>query len=230
MARITLYGMFQYDPTLFDEVVLPEGYVKDDLVTTIIRTSGMLFPYHQVPPQLKINIATWFRTRFYDFQQMYAAYTASYNPIENYDRTEEASIGHQEKGQDSSTVDYGRKDAFQHGMSTTVTPNTTTTQTTNVSAFDASDYQPSEQAITAQTGSSTSADSGTDESQASGSDSRTTDYGRGYDDTETRHVHGNIGVTTNQQMISAELEMRMKYDLYAVIASLFEDEFLIQVY
>lgn len=42
-------------------------------------------------------------------------------------------------------------------------------------------------------------------------------------------VHGNIGVTTNQMMINAELELR-KYDIYKEIAMSFENEFLVQVY
>lgn len=31
------------------------------------------------------------------------------------------------------------------------------------------------------------------------------------------HIHGNVGVTTNMQMIIAEVEMRLKYNLYKII-------------
>lgn len=47
--------------------------------------------------------------------------------------------------------------------------------------------------------------------------------------THRGRVHGNIGVTTSQKMIEEELNLR-RYDLYNVIAELFENEFLSQVY
>lgn len=47
--------------------------------------------------------------------------------------------------------------------------------------------------------------------------------------TTKSRVHGNIGVTTNQSMINAELELR-KYDIYKEIAMEFEKDFLVQVY
>lgn len=43
-------------------------------------------------------------------------------------------------------------------------------------------------------------------------------------------VHGNIGVTTTQQMIEQELSLRKNYNIYNMISDSFCDEFLIQVY
>ncbi len=43
-------------------------------------------------------------------------------------------------------------------------------------------------------------------------------------------VHGNIGVTTSQAMVAAELELRRNYNIYNMISDCFCDEFLIQVY
>ena len=47
---------------------------------------------------------------------------------------------------------------------------------------------------------------------------------------EDIRVHGNIGVTTSQQMIESELSLRAKYDIYKIIAREFEREFLVQIY
>lgn len=50
---------------------------------------------------------------------------------------------------------------------------------------------------------------------AAHNDSHETEYGK-----ETTHegrVHGNVGVTTNQQMITSEMEMREKYNFYDII-------------
>lgn len=43
-------------------------------------------------------------------------------------------------------------------------------------------------------------------------------------------VHGNIGVTTTQQMIEQEMSLRKNYNIYNLISDSFCDEFLIQVY
>ena len=107
--RMTLYGMYQYDPTLFDGVTLPEGMEKTLMVNQIIRQSGDLFPYYQVPPQVKTAITEWFTRRKDNFAKLWQGFTAEYNPIENYDRqedsTETPNITHtlSNSGQDAST-------------------------------------------------------------------------------------------------------------------------------
>ena len=107
--RMTLYGMYQYDPTLFDGVTLPEGMDKTLMVNQIIRQSGDLFPYYQAPPQVKSAITEWFTRRKDNFAKLWQGFTAEYNPIENYDRqedsTETPNITHtlSNSGQDAST-------------------------------------------------------------------------------------------------------------------------------
>lgn len=70
----------------------------------------------------------------------------------------------------------------------------------------------------------------TDVSENSGQDVRTTDYGHIEDTSEELWAHGNIGVTTNQDMVKAEVDMRAQYDLTDIIIGLFESEFMSQVY
>lgn len=107
--RMTLYGMYQYDPTLFDGVTLPEGMDKTLMVNQIIRQSGDLFPYYQVPPEVKTAITEWFTRRKDNFAKLWQGFTAEYNPIENYDRhedsTETPDITHtrSNSGEDAST-------------------------------------------------------------------------------------------------------------------------------
>lgn len=43
-------------------------------------------------------------------------------------------------------------------------------------------------------------------------------------------AHGNIGVTTNQQMINEEIKMRSTYNLYEIICNNFMDKFCLGVY
>lgn len=44
------------------------------------------------------------------------------------------------------------------------------------------------------------------------------------------HVSGNIGVTTSQQMVEAELRLRMYFDLYTIITQEFKEKFCLLLY
>lgn len=88
MARLTLNGMYEYDNTIFDGMILPEGYDRDALFMEIMNRSGQLYPYHQQPGVLKSAIRLWFSRNFLNFDRIMEAYSAEYNPVENYDRHE----------------------------------------------------------------------------------------------------------------------------------------------
>jgi len=66
------------------------------------------------------------------------------------------------------------------------------------------------------------ADQTTSSSTSTGTTSGETDF--------TRHEYGNIGVTTSQQMLREELDLRAEYDIYALITKEFRDKFCLLVY
>lgn len=214
MARITLNGFYQYDKTLFDGIVLPEGLRKDILIADIMSTSGDLYTYHQVPDMLKHNITFWFSRRLFDFERMYKALRADYSPIENYDRIENVKRQHENSGQDKETLTLN--------SSTTSTHTGDDTAETQVSAYNETDYTNRDR--------ETQNYNTTTQTQGSGSDSTTREYGLTQSETEETRIHGNIGVTTAQQMITEEMRLRATYDIYRIITSEFEREFLIQIY
>lgn len=275
MSRITLNGWLQYDPTIFDGVILPEDYDRDALLAEIMSRSGELYTYHQVPYVLKENIRLWFSRNFLNFDRMMAALMAEYNPIENYDRHEDwtrtPNLTDEAKHTGSDSVEASGTDSTEASGSDTDTlsGNDTTTRGYNnynesstrtgddttertVSAFDSGTYQPAEKNVE-------TFGSIKDSKDITGSYDDSTDYGKvdtmdygrkdettyGRKDETTfnstmtdRHtgtekytsrIHGNIGVTTSQQMIQSELELR-KFDIYEEIAGRFEHEFLVQVY
>lgn len=214
MPRVTLWGFYQYDSTLFDGVVLPDGINKEILVSEIMRNSGDLYPYHQIPQRLKYNINRWFAQRLFDFARMYEALRAEYSPIENYDRTEDLKRELVNSGQDRETTTLGSATTTKH-----TGDDTTQTQ---VSAYNEAGFtNRDKETLTYNTVAETS---------GKGSDTNTTVYGHKRTEKEENRIHGNIGVTTSQQMIIEELEMRTRYDIYKIIAREFEYEFLIQVY
>ena len=320
MARLTLWGIYQYDKTLFDGIVLPDGIDKDNLVSDIMRNSGDLYPYHQVPEYLKRNINFWFARRLFDFERMYEALRTDYSPIENYDRIEDIKREYKDSGTDTETLTLGSSTTSKHtgsdtetltlGSSTTSKHTGSDTETTALGSSTTSKHTGSDTETTTLGSSTTSAHTGTDTNSTqgsgtnekgvsaynedgytnrekdtethnsnnmqtfnstvtntgsgsdtktqtfdstvtntgsgsdtqkqtfdssvtnsgSGSDKTQTDYGKQRTETENTRIHGNIGVTTSQQMIESEMSLRAKYDIYKIISREFEREFLVQIY
>lgn len=108
-----------------------------------------------------------------------------------------------------------RKKDYNDDRTGNVTSGTTTSSNTEnkVSAYNSSTYQPD---------SENSTDVKTDSTSNEKGNSNGTEN-------ETSRIHGNIGVTTTQQMINQELELR-KINIYEMIAELYESEFFIRCY
>ena len=169
MPRITLWGFYQYDKTLFDNIVLPDGIEKENLVAEIMKNSGDLYPYHQVPEYLKRNINYWFARRLFDFGRIYEALRMEYSPIENYDRYEDIEDNGSTSGTSNSNSE---SNAYEFPMESPLKKQTA-----------ASDGK------------------GTANSSATAQNTR------------KAHIHGNIGVTTSQQMLESEINLQKQLSM-----------------
>ena len=230
MARVTLWGFYQYDKTLFDDIVLPDGIDKDDLIADIMRNSGDLYPYHQVPEYLKRNINFWFARRLFDFERMYEALRVEYSPIENYDRIEDIKREYKDSGTDTETLTLGSSTTSKNTGTDTNTMQGGGSTEKGVSAYNEDGYTNREKDTETQNSTNTNQYDSTVTNTKSGSDTTKTDYGKQRTETENTRIHGNIGVTTSQQMIESEMTLRAKYDIYKIISREFEREFLVQIY
>lgn len=230
MARLTLWGIYQYDNTLFDNIVLPDGIDKDNLVADIMRNSGDLYPYHQVPEYLKRNINFWFARRLFDFSRMYEALRVQYSPIENYDRIEDIKREYKDSGTDTETLTLGSSTTSSHTGTDTGSTQGGGSNEKGVSAYNEDGYTNREKDTETHNSNNTQTYNSTVTNSGSGSDKTQTDYGKQRIETENTRIHGNIGVTTSQQMIESEMSLRAKYDIYKIISREFEREFLVQIY
>lgn len=241
MIKFTLWGLYQYDPTLFNNAPVPDGIDKQLLIDTIMDTNGDLYCYYQQPERFKLAITNWFRRHELGFARMLLALTKEYDPLENYDRyenetttpniTRARALGGKDSTQLSGT------DSNSAGGRDTVTTdmNETTENTGKVSAFDSSTFENKDHTdnIRDTDGTVETAYGRTDATTYGRKDETT--YGRTDTETETGntgrvlHAHGQIGVTQYKELIENEIELR-KFDLYKTIALMFEDDLLIQVY
>lgn len=238
---LTLWGMVQYRPEILTDIDLPDGMDADAMKNYIFMYAGDNECRYGNAEMLDMLVHSWFSSRKHDFQYMWDAMNADYNPIENYDRQEDFTTtteGNENGTKKEDTTRKGDKtgniDTTQHEeTNTTITPGRIST--TEASAFNSSDYQPSSKTSESGTEKSQSVSDGTGNQKSKENENETVGMTGSHntDRNETQHnvgrAHGNIGVTTSQQMIESELVLRQK-NVYKMIALEFEDEFTITVY
>lgn len=136
-----------------------------------------------------------------DLTRAYNAFYSDYNPIDNYDGHE--TVVHIENHGTETTT---RTD----NLTETATANNVT-NTDKITTFDSTNYRPA--AESEQTGSTTTANSGTQTNATSHATTTLTDGDTTYTgDTisiDKRDRHGNMGVTRTQEMINDEIKLRM---------------------
>ena len=247
---VKLWNMLQQLPTLFDGIALPEGLDHDSMVNSILFEAAELPPIYADPALLKQMINHYFKTRLAIHSQLVSVLSVEYDPIENYNRYEErnTSGSNEVTTTDSETInttDLESINTTENGTTSgTVTSNTngsTSGEVENtVSAFNADTYQPddhtdstttSDTSTETETG-GTSANTGTSQKTGSGTSQKT---GSGketgtHSGQETAHIHGNIGVTTSQQMIESSIELLGVSDVYRYITADFIKTFCIRCY
>ena len=216
-AKLSILGMYRYAPNIFDGLQLPVGADKQTLINTIVFSYSDLTIVYPNAPILEIVIRTWSSKHQESWQRIWDALKAEYNPIENYNRhedikdSEDTLISH--TAQDSGTISsVGNTTSKGTGNNTN---KATSFDSNTLSTTDSSDQ--TDETIANTTGATDTVNDHTE----------TSDHKKNY--THLNHTHGNIGVTTNQQMIDAELQLRNN-TFYDIVANEFKEEFLIQIY
>lgn len=245
--KITLPGIEaaanEAGTSIFANWELPEGIDKDDLTDSILVDAGSYEVLYSDIDFLKAAIALWGRKHYRTFEKWIAALDIEYNPLENYDRQESWNEGH--RGQNT----YSKSGSASGNTSEVGTDGNTHTYT-NVkdeerasnksvenqrTAFNESSYQPYEKAIesggTDRTRTGSESDSGSHGKQGSASSS-SSESGSGADsylNTKSGRAHGNIGVTTSQQMLQSELDIS-RWNLIQQISDMFILDFTLPIF
>ena len=113
--------MVKYQPTILKELDLPEGMSEETMGDYIYMYAGENETRYSDPDILERLVHTWFTSRKTDFQYMWEALHAEYNPIENYDRHDDFT-----EEIDSTTNRESNVKTTQEGEATTEDSSTTT--------------------------------------------------------------------------------------------------------
>lgn len=224
-AKLTLYGLNEWGKHenigIFDTLTLPDDIDKDVLISQIMLRGAEFPVIHPEPSFMQNMISAWGKIHYSTFEKWITALNIKYEPLYNYDRHEEWSDNEtrSDNGTSSSTLNSSDESSSSGGYSDDG-------ETENkVSAFDTSSYQPHDKTTTtldnehSENSTSSRVDTGNNRFENKGTTANTR-IGR---------MYGNIGVTTSQQMLEAELEID-KWNIYEHIANMFISEFLIPIY
>lgn len=212
-----IVAILEFDPTIFDDLIFPEGVDKQIFVDSLVQTCGHTPLLHPDPGYLHYYIPAWGKRTYKIWKKLAATLDLEYNPIENYDRNSTYT-----DTTDRSLNRTTNNSSKSHGTNGS-TGRSTNTSEDKVSADNSSEYQPDR----------TSTASGTTSDQlimdSNGSDSGKMTDAEKVSHTYTERAHGNIGVTTSQQMIQSEREL-VRYDFYMEIVNSFKREFCLLIY
>lgn len=204
-ASLSVYGLFEYDNTLFDNLTVPTGMDKNVVISDILTECSdfcLLYPNFDF---MKALIGVWSQKEQTIWQRLYESENITYNPIENYDRHESISRSVSSEASGESTAN-SKASSTGSGVSKA-----------GRTAYDSGSIKD-----VAQTDNINSDQSQGDSSESSSSSASGVE-------TVVNHTHGNIGVTTAQQMIAGYREVS-KFCSYDYIVQSFKDRFCVQVY
>lgn len=191
--------MISWNPNILDNLHIPTNLNLEAIQINLIDECGELPLTVTNPKQFGILLDKWSTIQLDKWNRMQKALEIEYNPLENYDR--------QESGDDTRTPN----------LTSTYTDKNPNANKSNIKNYK-NGYNSNSQVMS-------------DSSESTmGTDITTTNASTG---TETNHhdwhVHGNIGVTTSQQMLQSELDVA-KNLVSDVIVDDFKNKFCIVVY
>ena len=226
-SSLSILGLYNYDPQIFDKLALPDGVDRSLLVNNLVMELGCLEVLYPSAPFMAVMVELWSNKELPTWERLYSAMKIEYNPIENYDRQEEWTDERDETRESSvsdSTILDGQTQ--NSGSVTHAVQNMTTDR--KVTGYNSNNLVPQAQDV--EHGSTVDTDATRQDV-----DSTTTRTGGGTEDIDgtTTHkgrVHGNIGVTTSQQMLTSELELVPQLNIINYIISSFKNRFCILVY
>lgn len=203
---------------IFEDCTVPAPLDIEMVKSEIMKRCGLLRPVYGEPEVFQSLTKMWFDSNQWNFDHIVKIINANYSPIENVYESDHYSTKH--TGTDKRSL--GGKDIDTLSGTDTVTDGSATEH--EVSAFNSSGYQAS----------SKDSNSGDIDTKYGKKDTleygKTDDFTHGHIETYDRLRHGNIGVTTNDQLILEELSMLEKFNPYDWIAAKFERENFLQIY
>lgn len=220
-ATMSVLGLYTFDDTLFSGLSVPEDFdasTKQILIDNLVMECAELEVLYPNWDFMQMAITQWSAKELPTWQRIYNAMIAEYDPIENYNRIEDMSDTH------SGSIKHTGTDTASHSGYDSDVGSGSDTDTHSKTSFDNNTYANVEKIEMGR---------GATDTHNYNSSIGTT-YGHTITDTTkvTRAgtIHGNIGVTTSQQMLEQEMLIVPKLNVMNYIIEAFKNRFCILVY
>ena len=227
---ISPLALYNYDNDVFSllKPCVPTGVSADDIINNIILNTAELEVLYPNPGAFKYFVGVWAKSRINAWKKVYTALTAEYSPIENTDRYEDITDTTKVKTTDNTTDKRSGRTSVTGSDSITFNEGNRST-TESVTGFNADTFKNNAKTETNHaTDTTEGTNTATTEATNTNDIDRTETEERTY--THINHTHGNIGVTTNQKMITEEIELRINNDITKFIVDDFKKNFCLMVY
>lgn len=228
-TTVSLLGLSRINPGILGDLVLPDGLDADLVKDNLLAETAELEVIYPDAIFMQAMIGRWSAKELPIWERLYKTTLLEYNPIENYDRMEEWTEAEDTKK---------NTEADATGTSRTDTDGTSTKQSNTdgvindqkyVSAYNETDFTPTERDNNTQNEKNESEQKDVGTVSVKTSAENTTDETGNRNLLRKGRAHGNIGVTTSQQMIEAERDVAL-YNIIDVIINSFKNRFCLQVY
>jgi hypothetical protein len=245
-------GLYNYDETIFDDMILPDGVGRENFITELLLQLAELEVVYARPDVMKTAIKAWSASRLHEWNRIYTALTFDYNALYNKEGkitetinttgTNNATVTN--SGNNSETVTNSGNNSetvTNSGNNSETITNQASGSTSgsnihSVSAYNETGFQNAEKDEQSAESSSSGSQSvqgttgGTQTTQGTTGSTQTTQGSNGSVQSRTLEEAGNIGVTMSQDMLKAEISVRSEFDITHIIIDEFKRRFCILVY
>lgn len=226
MVILDINGMYMWDNTIFDNMVIPTDVNRQELIDMIIFDCRELTVTVASPIIMKRAIELWSKKNIYYWNELQKTMHYNYNPIENYDRHEEITDVF---NSNNTSSENGMKTTMTNGSQSRVESGSkTTTDELTVAAFNSSSLEPRETHTITETPTDYTTTETPNITTTETPNITVKDDNKGQNK-HTAYIHGNIGTVTGQDMIKQQREI-IDISLYRTIVNSFKNEFCILIY
>lgn len=227
---------------MFDGCSVPAGLDMAAVRSAIIMRCGLMWPLFSEPEIQRSATGQFFFENQWNFEHILKVLEAQYSPIENVAEIREETT----KNTGADTLRIEKNTTEEHSgtdgrtiqeSGTTGTQESGTTRTERkISAENVSSYSPdNDENITHGAGETVTHGKKTQDDLKHGHKITTGGEDRHINEKDSQSIlsvnrHGNIGVTTNQEMINQELDLLIRFNAYRFIADLYEKELILGIY
>ena len=209
-ASLSIAGLYSWDDRIFDLMQLPAGCNRQNIIDNILMECAELTVIYPDWGFMQKAIGSWSVKELEIWNKVYELEHLDYNPIENYDRYEDEVENIGNKGK---TYNFGSNQTQASGVDSSV-------NTLKVAGFNTDTVATQNQQNNAN--SNKSEDAAASSNMSLGDSEQTRNKGS--------RIHGNIGVTTTQQMMQQQIDILPKVHVDDYIINSFKERFCILVY